>query len=638
MAADQSGYSPIEDYGVIGNGHSAALINKAGRLDWLCWPRFDSPSIFARILDAERGGAWTIQPIAPFKSSHRYVPDTNVLETTFTTAAGCIRLYDCMVMPDADAVDIPLVLLRVVEGVAGEVEIVSMCEPRPNYARSMPEFVVDGETALFDEIGVTAPAMWDVNEADGALRTQLHVQPGQRIAWTLHRRDEAARPAVEDPVAALEATIVAWQTYARLCTYTGPYRDMVVRSVLALKLLIYMPSGAIVAAPTTSLPEAIGGLRNWDYRFTWSRDASFTLYALLLAGYRDEDDPFFAWIVRRVQIMGTGINILYPISPEGIVREQILDHLSGYRNSRPVRIGNGAADQLQLDVYGEVLDALHFAWKAGQYDPGEVWMHCHQLVEWVADNWNQPENGIWEVRGGRRHFVYGKVMCWVALDRAIDLAENCDLPGDVARWREERNQIRADVFAKGWSEHLGAFKQSYEDELLDAANLLLPVVGFIEGDDPRMIATVDATLKHLVVDDLCYRYLDAPDGLPKGEATFTLCTFWLIDALILAGREAEAQRLFERMLDRATPLGLYAEELDPTTGAHLGNFPQAFSHIGLINAAVSLAHVGQVGAVEARFVAMADCCRTGISGARRTRSAHHAVADSKRSDPPNQPT
>ena len=427
-------------------------------------------------------------------------------------------------------------------------------------------------------------------------------------SWTIHS-------------GALDTTLKFWRDYADHCTYQGPYREQVIRSVLTLKLLIDTPSGAIVAAPTTSLPEEIGGVRNWDYRFTWIRDASFTLYALLLAGYVDEDDPFFRWLIQTVKLEGAGIKILYPISPEGGIKEQTLDHLSGYRGSRPVRIGNAAAGQIQLDVYGEVLDALHFAWKVGDFDPATVWEEFQPLVDWVAGNWNQPESGIWEVRGGMRHFVYGKAMCWVALDRAIDMVEQRGLAGDLDRWRRERDRIRADVFAKGWSERLGAFKQSYEDERLDASNLLLPIMGFIEGDDPRMLSTIDATLDHLVVDGLCYRYLDAPEGISGGEATFVLCTFWLIVALILARREDQAQQLFERMLQRATPLGLFAEEIDPHSGAHLGNFPQAFSHIGIINAAMSLAHVGQVGDVHPRDIEAGSKCKTGVGGARRTRSA-----------------
>jgi GH15 family glucan-1,4-alpha-glucosidase len=625
-------YPPIKDYALIGNCHSAALVSSQGSLDWLCLPRFDSPSLFAQILDLERGGAWIIQPAARFQAGHRYLDDSNVLETTFTTDQGHVRLLDFMPVPLTDGggtATVPTVIVRIVEGLDGDGEIECRCTPRPDYARAIPSFESRGKVVHFDQFALTGPAEWQIDQGSGALTSRVTVRAGERLAFTLRIAESAVESVDENPFAMLDETIDFWRRWAAKCTYEGPYRDMVVRSVLALKLCAYAPTGAIVAAPTTSLPEEIGGMRNWDYRFTWLRDASFTLYALLLAGYVDEDDPFFDWIVHTVKVEGTGIRILYPISPDGTVDEQTLDYLAGYRGSAPVRIGNGASNQVQLDVYGEVLDALHFAWKVGRFNPAAVWDHFHPLVDWVVDNWQQPGSGIWEVRGGLRNFVYGKVMCWVALDRAIDMAEELGLPGDVARWRTERERIRTAVFERGWSERLNAFKQSFEDEYLDAATLLLPVVGFVEGDDPRMLSTIDAILDHLVVDDLCYRYLDAPEGLTGGEATFVLCTFWLIVALILAAREDEAQRLFERMLARATSLGLFAEEIDPTTNQHLGNFPQAFSHIGLINAAVSLAHAGKVGRLQPESVAAADKCKTGVGGARRTRRAREAVDEAR---------
>jgi GH15 family glucan-1,4-alpha-glucosidase len=617
----QANYPPIEDYGLIGDCHAAALISSRGSLDWLCLPRFDSPSLFARLLDLERGGAWSITPAARHRARRRYLENTNVLETLFTSHQGRVRLLDFMPVSaeKTGGTRSPLsAVVRIVEGVEGEVEVESVCSPRPDYARKVPEFAARGREVGFGGCTIRGPADWQIDEARGVISCHTSVRQGERAAFILRcGRGDRDQVRINDPFALLQETVAFWRGWAGGCTYDGPYRETVVRSSLALKLLTDTPTGAIVAAPTTSLPEEIGGERNWDYRFTWIRDASFTLYALLLAGYVDEDDAFFEWIVRTVELEEKGIKILYPISPEGGVIEQTLDHLEGYRGSRPVRIGNAAADQIQLDVYGEALDALYFACMVGKYDPAPVWEHFRPLVDWVADNWRQPGSGIWEVRGGLRHFVYGKVLTWVALDRGIRLAEGNGLAGDTERWRKERERIRAEIFEKGWSKRLKAFKQSYEDERLDAANLMMPVVGFIEGDDPRMISTIDATLEGLVIDGLCYRYLDAPEGLSGKEATFVLCTFWLVNALILAGREREAKELFERMLDRATPLGLFAEEIDPATGAHLGNFPQAFSHIGVINAAVSLAHVGKAGTVRPEHAEAAGAAGTGGGGAPR---------------------
>jgi GH15 family glucan-1,4-alpha-glucosidase len=460
---------------------------------------------------------------------------------------------------------------------------------------------------------MTGPVPWKIDSVANTLTCRITIRAGERIAFTLMTREDLQLPHPA-PIDALASTVNYWQRWANQCTYQGPYRDAVIRSALALQLLTYAPSGAIIAAPTTSLPEKIGGDRNWDYRFSWIRDASLTLYALLLAGYLEDEKPFFHWVMHKVKLEKTGIKILYPIAAKAHLAEQTLDHFSGYRNSRPVRIGNRAAEQVQLDVYGEILSALHFAWKIGKYDPAEIWQDIRPLLDWVAAHWHEPDNGIWEVRGGKRHFVYSKVMLWVALDCGIDIAENLNLAGDTARWRQERERIHAEVMEKGWSEKLGAFKQSYEDETLDAAVLLMPVVGFIEGGDPRMVSTIDAVIEHLVSDGLCYRYREAPEGVDGKEGAFVLCTFWLLNALILAGRTAEACTWFEQILERSSSLGLFAEEIDPETGAHLGNFPQAFSHIGVINVAVSLAHVGHAGILRSERVNAANAAGRGGGG------------------------
>ncbi len=612
----QSPFPAISDYGVIGNCHTAALVSKAGSIDWLCLPRFDAPSLFARILDLKQGGFWHIQPTAPFESDHQYLDATNVLKTTFICHEGKVQLLDFMEVTDRHQLKhshAPGRLIRIVEALEGPIEIICVCVPRPNYAQMVPQLYGHDQTALFDQFQITAPIAWQIDATSHTLTCQLTLRAGERAAFTLSMQDNPS-PHI-DPYEAMEHAILFWRTWANQCTYQGRYRDAVVRSALALKLMTYAPSGAIVAAPTTSLPEEIGGERNWDYRYTWIRDASFTLYALLLAGYFDNERPFFDWLAHTVHVEKTGIKILYPITPQGETVEQTLDYFQGYQNSRPVRIGNNAVGQVQLDVYGEVLSAIHFAWKAGKYNPIELWDDICPMLDWIVDHWHEPDSGVWEVRGGKRQFVYGKAMLWVALSGGLDMATSLDLPGNRDRWREAGTQIRAEVLEKGWSEKLQSFQQSYEDETLDAANLLLPAMGFIEGTDPRMIGTIDATIKHLVSDGLCYRYRNAPDGVPGKEASFVLCTFWLINALILANRADEAAAWFEQMLTRSTPLGLFAEEIDPATGAQLGNFPQAFSHIGVINVAVSLAHVGHTGSVQPQHKIAASAVGRGGGGA-----------------------
>ncbi|MEJ7654462.1 MAG: glycoside hydrolase family 15 protein [Chloroflexia bacterium] len=589
-------YPPIEDYGVIGDCHTAALVSSVGSVDWLCLPSFDSPSVFARILDLERGGEWQVRPKGRFRSRHSYLDDTNVLVTTFTTDGGRARLYDFMPMDAEDTAQAGQArrVVRVLEAVDGEIELECVCRPRPDYARSRPDLRIKGKRVRFGDFTLDGPAEWETGADDSSVTCDVTLREGRRVAFMLTCGPTDAGGL--DTEAALQRTGKYWRAWAGRCTYDGPYREAVVRSALALKLLIHAPTGAIVAAPTTSLPEELGGERNWDYRFTWIRDASFTLHALLLAGYTDEDDAFFRWIVRTVELEQTGIKIMHPVTPGTDLTERTLDHLEGYRGSRPVRIGNAASGQVQLDVYGEVLNALYYAWKVGRYDPASVWERFRPIIDWVAANWRRQGSGVWEVRGGLRHFVFGKVMCWVALDRGIKLARSCGLEGDVSRWETERDRIREEVLEKGWSEKLGAFKQSYEDERLDAANLMMPIVGF-PGRQPLVCS------RRWMRRSIAWSWTASAIGISthrrgsRSEPTFVLCTFWLIDALILAGRQDEAIRMFDGILARATPLGLFAEEIEHSTGAHLGNFPQAFSHIGVISAAVSLAQTGERGAI-----------------------------------------
>jgi len=593
----KGGFRPIEDYGLIGNRHAAALVNSAGSIDWLCWPRFDSPSIFAAILDPERGGDWIIRPTCDFTSRHRYLKDTNILQTIFECPRGKVALLDFMDMTWAEQ-DMeggpPGKVIRIVRGLLGTVEMTSACRPRPNYARDAPAIELNGDEAKIGPFVITGPQGWLKDESTMSLSQTFVVRPGEQFYFTL--ANDLDKSPLASISAALQSTLSYWRSWAGKCTYEGPYRDMVVRSALVLQLMTYAPTGAIVAAPTTSLPEEVGGERNWDYRFTWIRDGSLTLFALLLAGYRDFTEGYARWIHDTVS--PDDLKILYPITPDGQRTEEILGHLSGYRNSSPVRIGNGAADQLQLDVVGEAMGAARFAWRAGLWKPPDEGRRIRMLLDWLIERRHEPDSGIWEVRGGLRHFVYGKAMIWFALDAAIEIFEGLSLEGDTGRWRQERDAIREEILVRGWSARLNAFKQSYEDEVLDAANLMLPIIGFIDGRDPRMLSTLDATMKDLVVDGLCYRYIDAPEGLSGKEATFILCTFWLVSALTLAGRVEEARGIFENMLAQASPLGLFAEEIDPVSGEQIGNFPQAFSHIGVIHAAVTFAYFAKIGRID----------------------------------------
>lgn len=601
-------YLPIEDYGIIGNMHTAALVGKNGSIDWLCFPHFDSPSVFAAILDDERGGRFQIAPAADGVVTRQlYWPDTNILVTRFLYPGGVGTVTDWM--PVRQGLEEPDShwLLRVVRATRGTVPFHAFCRPAFNYARDLHKVHSTRHGVRFrsDSITLELASSVPLTVAGDAAEARFVLSEGQTATFRLRPVDPASRHGTA--VSEIEAldlfdrTVRFWRRWLGQCRYEGRWRDAVCRSALTLKLLTFEPTGAIIAAPTASLPERLGGTRNWDYRYTWIRDAAFTLYAFLRIGFTSEASAFMGWLERccRSHEAGSPLQVLYGIDGRREVDEEILDHLSGYRGSGPVRVGNGAYRQLQLDIYGELMDAVYLYDKYGTHISYELWTSLRPLVDWVCDHWRESDEGIWEVRGGRQHFVYSKLMCWVALDRALRLARKRSLPADVDRWLRHRNEIYCAIMTRGWHEQRRAFVQAFGSNALDAASLIMPLVLFISPTDPRMLATVDAIYRSpaaggLVSDGLVYRYdvERSPDGLPGEEGTFNMCTFWLVEALTRAGRRCperldQARLLFENMLGLGNHLGLYAEETGPC-GEALGNFPQAFTHLGLISAAYNL--------------------------------------------------
>jgi GH15 family glucan-1,4-alpha-glucosidase len=574
------GYRAINEYGLIGDCRTAALVGPDGSIDWFCWPRFDSDAVFGRVAPVDASG----------DGAMRYRPQTAVLETVHRTADAAVCVVDAAAAPEFARGHTRI--LRLVEGQAGEVELESVMDPKPAFGQAdvctltsdhVTELAADG---FFARLGVVGDGIR--SEQDGtAIRHRFTVRAGERVALMLVC-GEGVQPAA-DVADTIDDCERWWRQWCADFAYRGEYREAVLRSAITLKLLSHAPTGAIVAAPTASLPEDIGGVRNWDYRYTWLRDASLTVDALLSSGQHDVAQPFMQWVCDRVGELDDveGLRIMYAVDGSSELGERVLEHFEGYRRSRPVRIGNAAIDQLQLDVYGEVLNCLAVCEAHGLDITDRVWLDFRRVVDWVADNWSRPDNGIWEVRSDRRHFVFSKVMAWVALDRGAAIGERAG-DNDAGRWRREADKLHAEVLERGWSERLGAFKQSYEDDVLDAANLQIPLVGFLPPDDARVHATIDATLRDLTSDGLVFRYRGTDDGLPGDEGTFTMVTFWLISALALCGRSHEARRLFEQVLRFGGPLGLFAEEIAADTGVALGNYPQAFTHIGLIGAALDL--------------------------------------------------
>jgi GH15 family glucan-1,4-alpha-glucosidase len=595
-------YLPIAEHGLIGDLHTAALVGTDGTIDWYCCPRFDSPSVFGAILDAHRGGRFRISPAGESWSSKQlYLPDTNVLITRFLMPVGVGEVQDFMPPPRPGASAHRHRMIRRVVAIRGEMRFVVEVAPRFDYGRACHEVALTAHGALFSSPNLalslsTSDPLEVVDDRD--VRAEVVLRAGQSATFVLERAEvgDTPEPCSEAEVAEeFDATVAFWRDWLRRSRYSGRWREMVNRSALTLKLLTYAPTGAIVAAPTTSLPEVVGGTRNWDYRFTWMRDSAFTLYALLRLGFTDEAAAFMSWLQGRVRngddrACGP-LQVMYGIDGRDDLPEEELSHLDGYMGSAPVRIGNGAANQLQLDIYGELMDSLYLCNKYGLPIYHDGWIEMTRSVEWLIEHWDQADEGIWETRGGRRAFTYSRLMSWVAVERAIRIAQERGLPADTVRWGAARDSIYNQIMERGWHPGRQAFVQHYDTDVLDASLLLMPLCKFIAPTDPRWISTLDAITAELVSDSLVYRYNAGatPDGLAGTEATFSMCSFWWVEALARAGRLDDARLAFEKMLTYANHVGLYSEEIG-LTGEQLGNFPQAFTHLALISAAFTLDH------------------------------------------------
>ena len=585
--------SRIEDYALIGDCHTAALVARDGSIDWLCLPRFDSGACFAALLGTPEHGHWQIAPDAEVREvRRRYRPGTLILETEYTCDHGTVAIIDFM-PPRTEAAD----LLRIVEGRRGEVPMRLELIIRFDYGSVVPwvRHVERGIRAIAGPDTLYCRSTIDLRGEDFRTVAEFKVTEGSRIAFDLTwTRTHDPEPAEQDPAACLQDTETFWREWSSRCTYQGQWWDAVVRSLITLKALTYAPTGALVAAATASLPERLGGVRNWDYRYCWLRDATFTLYSLMVGGYTEEAGAWREWLVNAVAGTPADLQIMYGVAGERRLPEMVLDWLPGYENSAPVRIGNGAYRQHQLDVYGEVMDALYVARRSGLPPNDNAWRVARVLTRFIEDDWRKPDEGIWEVRGPRRQFTHSKVMAWVAVDRAVRAAEEFHLDGDLDRWRALREEIRRDVLEFGFNPRVNAFAQYYGSTDPDASLLMLPLVGFIPARDPRMVGTVELIRRRLEHDGFIERYPGNPevDGLPPGEGAFLMCTFWLADNLALQGRYDEAREIFERLLALSNDVGLLSEQYDPHARRLVGNFPQAFSHVSLINTARNLDREG----------------------------------------------
>jgi GH15 family glucan-1,4-alpha-glucosidase len=609
-----AGYVPIADHGLIGDLRTVALVGIDGTIDWYCCPRFDAPSVFGALLDADRGGAFTLTADAPARTKQFYFPDTNVLITRFFAADGVGEVQDFMPLepgagPGGEGEAGRHRLVRRVTCVRGTLPFRVRAAPRFGYGAQPHTAEATGEDRvvfhgpdLTLSLTATVPLTCDGRDA----RARFTLREGEQAAFALDRVAGDVPPRgcrLAEAEAELGATVAFWRRWLAASRYRGRWREMVHRSALTLKLLTYAPTGAIVAAPTTSLPELPGGERNWDYRYAWVRDAAFCVYALLRLGFTEEARAFMGFLSDRVESGDSDderahgrdagplgpLRIMYGIDGRGGLPERELPHLAGHRQSAPVRIGNAAAGQLQLDIYGALIDSVYLYDKWGRAISSDAWDRVCHLVDWVCDHWDQPDEGIWETRGGRRRFTYSRLMCWVAIERAMRMANRRGLPADLERWRRARDAVYRRVMDRAWSAERGAFVQHEEGDVLDASVLMMPLAKFVAPTDPKWLATLDTLGEELVSDSLVYRYDPAtsPDGLRGAEGTFSICTFWYVEALARAGRTEEARLAFEKMLTYANHLGLYAEEIGHT-GEQAGNFPQAFTHLALISAAYNL--------------------------------------------------
>ncbi len=579
-------FRPIEDYGVIGDLHTVALVSKTGSIDWMCLPRFDSGACFANLLGGEGRGHWRISPRSgEISKKRRYLKDTLVLETYFESQSGSFKVIDFM----PPRLDNPC-LIRIVEGVSGISQVESELEVRFDYGQTVPwvHRTNDGLNMIAGPHALSLESSVNLRGRNMETFADFVVESGERVSFILtYHGSLEPTPRALDASISLENTVEYWQNWVLQCRDDfGEYHDVVTRSLITLKALTYAPTGGIVAAPTTSLPEELGGSRNWDYRYCWLRDATFTLYALMVDGYAEEARRWRDWLLRAAAGDPEQLQIMYGVAGERLIPEFELPWLRGYEDSKPVRVGNAASDQFQLDVYGELMDAFYQFRRSGIPSFNDAWDLQTKVVEFVEKSWNQPDEGIWEIRGPRRDFTYSKVMAWVALDRAVRVTERFGFDGPTERWKAVRDEIKDEVMAKGYNESVGAFTQYFGSKSLDAAVLLLPLVGFIRADDPKMVSTVNALEKGLSVSGLLRRYSDEDeevDGLKGEEGVFLACSFWMVDNLAISGRKEEAKERLDYLLTLGNDLGLFSEEYDVHSKRMLGNFPQAFTHVGIVN-------------------------------------------------------